>query len=159
MRLLLDCTPYIYMHARPPSPPPPPHTHMYTRTHVCTPQICLHWVRQCFWNFLDWPEICLYLTTCIVMGTDYQASVMIIRCTVLFRATGSGVWLRCEDVCVKKLGPELRKPLFSFIKGASSRLRRLDAPLVSYMWQSRVENEYYSVTYFDRIHAFKAMYL
>ena len=59
------------------------------------------------------------------MGTDYQASVMIIRCTVLFRATGSGVWLRCEDVCVKKLGLELRKPLFSFIHVAVPGRKRI----------------------------------
>ena len=35
-------------------------------------QICQHWVRQCFWNFLDWPEVCLYLTTCTLLGADYQ---------------------------------------------------------------------------------------
>ena len=35
-------------------------------------QICQHWVRQCFWNFLNWNEICLYLATCVAMGPDYQ---------------------------------------------------------------------------------------
>ncbi|KAG9347494.1 hypothetical protein JZ751_005061 [Albula glossodonta] len=27
---------------------------------------------QCFWNYLDWPEICHYIATCVVMGPDYQ---------------------------------------------------------------------------------------
>lgn len=32
----------------------------------------LHWLSQCFWNYLDWPEICHYVSTCVVMGPDYQ---------------------------------------------------------------------------------------
>lgn len=35
-------------------------------------QICQHWLRQCFWNYLDWEEICLYICTCLTMGIDYQ---------------------------------------------------------------------------------------
>ncbi|KAJ8009026.1 hypothetical protein DPEC_G00084570 [Dallia pectoralis] len=35
-------------------------------------QICLQWLGQCFWNYLDWTEICHYVSTCIVMGPDYQ---------------------------------------------------------------------------------------
>ncbi|KAI5090795.1 protein broad-minded isoform X1 [Silurus meridionalis] len=35
-------------------------------------QMCLQWLTQCFWNYLDWPEICHYVTTCIIMGVDYQ---------------------------------------------------------------------------------------
>ncbi|KAM6964920.1 protein broad-minded [Aplochiton taeniatus] len=35
-------------------------------------QMCLQWLGQCWWNYLDWPEICHYLCTCVVMGTDYQ---------------------------------------------------------------------------------------
>lgn len=35
-------------------------------------QICQHWLRQCFWNYLDWEEICLYVCTCLTMGIDYQ---------------------------------------------------------------------------------------
>ncbi|XP_064387617.1 protein broad-minded-like isoform X2 [Halichondria panicea] len=35
-------------------------------------QICQHWLRQCFWNFFDWPEISRYLTVCILYGVDYQ---------------------------------------------------------------------------------------
>ncbi|XP_078335505.1 protein broad-minded-like isoform X6 [Crassostrea virginica] len=35
-------------------------------------QICFHWLKQCFWNYLDWTEICQYVCLCIVMGIDYQ---------------------------------------------------------------------------------------
>ncbi|XP_023652961.2 protein broad-minded isoform X1 [Paramormyrops kingsleyae] len=35
-------------------------------------QICLQWLSQCFWNYLDWPEICQYVCTAVVMGADYQ---------------------------------------------------------------------------------------
>ena len=44
----------------------------YTKHVLIHSQICQHWVRQCFWNFLDWPEVCLYLTTCTLLGADYQ---------------------------------------------------------------------------------------
>ncbi|XP_035280107.1 protein broad-minded isoform X1 [Anguilla anguilla] len=40
-------------------------------------QICLQWLGQCFWNYLDWPEICRYVATCVVMGPDYQVYVCI----------------------------------------------------------------------------------
>uniref|UniRef100_A0A3Q3WXC1 Protein broad-minded n=1 Tax=Mola mola TaxID=94237 RepID=A0A3Q3WXC1_MOLML len=35
-------------------------------------QMCLHWLTQCFWNYLDWTEICHYISTCVLMGPDYQ---------------------------------------------------------------------------------------
>ncbi|XP_059144454.1 protein broad-minded-like isoform X2 [Physella acuta] len=35
-------------------------------------QICLHWLTQCFWNYLDWQDILHYLVTCVVLGIDYQ---------------------------------------------------------------------------------------
>ncbi|XP_061669175.1 LOW QUALITY PROTEIN: protein broad-minded [Syngnathoides biaculeatus] len=35
-------------------------------------QMCVHWLTQCFWNFLDWPEICHYVCLCALMGADYQ---------------------------------------------------------------------------------------
>ncbi len=35
-------------------------------------QICLHWLKQCFWNYLDWSDIVVYLSICIVFGIDYQ---------------------------------------------------------------------------------------
>ncbi|XP_071503621.1 protein broad-minded-like [Diadema antillarum] len=35
-------------------------------------QICQQWLSQCFWNFLNWPDICLYVCLCVLMGCDYQ---------------------------------------------------------------------------------------
>ncbi|KAM4693395.1 protein broad-minded [Discoglossus pictus] len=35
-------------------------------------QICQHWLSQCFWNYLDWIEICHYIAACIILGPDYQ---------------------------------------------------------------------------------------
>ncbi|XP_069462707.1 protein broad-minded isoform X2 [Ambystoma mexicanum] len=35
-------------------------------------QMCQHWLTQCFWNYLDWIEICHYIATCILLGPDYQ---------------------------------------------------------------------------------------
>ena len=35
-------------------------------------QICSHWLKQCFWNYLDWNDIVTFLTICIVFGIDYQ---------------------------------------------------------------------------------------
>uniref|UniRef100_A0A668AQ63 Protein broad-minded n=1 Tax=Myripristis murdjan TaxID=586833 RepID=A0A668AQ63_9TELE len=50
-----------------------PLVHSAFRMSGFTPsQMCLQWLGQCFWNYLDWPEICHYLSTCVVMGPDYQ---------------------------------------------------------------------------------------
>ncbi|NXY41471.1 BROMI protein, partial [Ceuthmochares aereus] len=35
-------------------------------------QICLQWITQCFWNYMDWSEICHYIALCIFLGPDYQ---------------------------------------------------------------------------------------
>ncbi|KAL5021697.1 hypothetical protein ScPMuIL_000852 [Solemya velum] len=35
-------------------------------------QLCFHWLKQCFWNYLDWLDICHYICVCIIMGLDYQ---------------------------------------------------------------------------------------
>lgn len=43
--------------------------------------MCLHWLAQCFWNFLDWTEICHYLSACVLMGADYQ----VYTCVAVFR--------------------------------------------------------------------------
>lgn len=43
--------------------------------------MCLHWLAQCFWNYLDWTEICHYLSTCVLMGADYQ----VYACVAVFR--------------------------------------------------------------------------
>ncbi|XP_064146428.1 protein broad-minded isoform X4 [Loxodonta africana] len=40
-------------------------------------QICLQWVTQCFWNYLDWIEICHYIATCVFLGPDYQVYICI----------------------------------------------------------------------------------
>ncbi|XP_030054422.1 protein broad-minded isoform X2 [Microcaecilia unicolor] len=44
-------------------------------------QICQHWLTQCFWNYLDWTEICHYIATCILLGPDYQ----IYMCVSVFK--------------------------------------------------------------------------
>uniref|UniRef100_A0ABM0MAH1 Protein broad-minded-like n=1 Tax=Saccoglossus kowalevskii TaxID=10224 RepID=A0ABM0MAH1_SACKO len=44
-------------------------------------QICLHWLRQCFWNYLDWQDICHYICVCVLMGIDYQ----VYMCVAIFR--------------------------------------------------------------------------
>ncbi|KAM3934335.1 protein broad-minded [Leptodactylus fuscus] len=44
-------------------------------------QICQHWLSQCFWNYLDWSEICHYLGVCILLGVDYQ----IYMCIAIFK--------------------------------------------------------------------------
>ncbi|CAJ1077981.1 protein broad-minded isoform X2 [Xyrichtys novacula] len=50
-----------------------PLVHSAFRMSGFTPsQMCLHWLTQCFWNYLDWTEICHYISTCVVMGPDYQ---------------------------------------------------------------------------------------
>uniref|UniRef100_A0A3Q3DFD7 Protein broad-minded n=1 Tax=Hippocampus comes TaxID=109280 RepID=A0A3Q3DFD7_HIPCM len=50
-----------------------PQAHAAFRMSGFTPsQICIHWLTQCFWNFLDWPEICHYVCICALMGADYQ---------------------------------------------------------------------------------------
>ncbi|KAA0708365.1 Protein broad-minded TBC1 domain family member 32 [Triplophysa tibetana] len=40
-------------------------------------QICIQWLGQCFWNYLDWSEICHYVATCIIMGPDYQVYICV----------------------------------------------------------------------------------
>ncbi|CAF1079124.1 unnamed protein product [Brachionus calyciflorus] len=34
--------------------------------------ICSNWLKQCFWNYLDWPEIVTYTSLCIIFGIDFQ---------------------------------------------------------------------------------------
>ncbi|XP_029705480.1 protein broad-minded-like isoform X2 [Takifugu rubripes] len=50
-----------------------PLVHSAFRVSGFTPsQMCLHWLAQCFWNYLDWTEVCHYLCCCVLMGADYQ---------------------------------------------------------------------------------------
>uniref|UniRef100_A0A8D2ZSL4 Protein broad-minded n=1 Tax=Scophthalmus maximus TaxID=52904 RepID=A0A8D2ZSL4_SCOMX len=59
-----------------------PLVHAAFRMSGFTPsQTCLHWLTQCFWNYLDWTEICHYVSTCVVMGPDYQ----VYMCTAVFK--------------------------------------------------------------------------
>ncbi|KAM8787961.1 protein broad-minded [Rhynchonycteris naso] len=44
---------------------------------VAPSQICLQWITQCFWNYLDWREICHYIATCVFLGPDYQVYICI----------------------------------------------------------------------------------
>ncbi|XP_077757517.1 protein broad-minded isoform X3 [Canis aureus] len=44
------------------------------RLHI---SICLLWITQCFWNYLDWIEICHYIATCVFLGPDYQVYICI----------------------------------------------------------------------------------
>ncbi|KAM8725656.1 protein broad-minded isoform 4-T4 [Acanthopagrus schlegelii] len=59
-----------------------PLVHSAFRISGFTPsQTCLHWLTQCFWNYLDWTEICHYVSTCVVMGPDYQ----VYMCVAIFK--------------------------------------------------------------------------
>ncbi|XP_015227210.1 PREDICTED: protein broad-minded [Cyprinodon variegatus] len=59
-----------------------PLVHSAFRMSGFTPsQMCLHWLTQCFWNYLDWSEICMYICTCAVMGPDYQVYL----CVAIFK--------------------------------------------------------------------------
>ena len=54
----------------------------------------------------------------------------------------------------KQATPEQAKDLLNFWEIGQ---KHFEAYIKYYMWQSRVEIEHYSVTYFDRITAFKAL--
>jgi len=36
-------------------------------------QICSHWLKQFFWNYLDWADIVLFVNICLILGVDYMA--------------------------------------------------------------------------------------
>jgi len=55
-----------------------PHIHSAFRMSGCSSaQICQQWLNQCFWNYLDWAQICQYVTVCVVLGEDYQVYVCV----------------------------------------------------------------------------------
>lgn len=58
-----------------------------------SPQICCHWLRQCFWNYLDWVDICHYLCVVMVMGVDYQVYV----CVAILRYLQSEISRHMQD--------------------------------------------------------------
>ncbi|XP_014674990.1 PREDICTED: protein broad-minded-like isoform X2 [Priapulus caudatus] len=39
---------------------------------ISAAQLCYHWMSQCFWNYLDWKEICQYISLCLLLNIDYQ---------------------------------------------------------------------------------------
>ena len=34
--------------------------------------MCAHWLKQCFWNYLDWADVAAYACLCVLFGADYQ---------------------------------------------------------------------------------------
>ncbi|NXW13334.1 BROMI protein, partial [Circaetus pectoralis] len=56
-------------------------------------QICLQWITQCFWNYMDWSEICHYIAICIFLGPDYQ----IYMCISVFRHLQQDILKHTED--------------------------------------------------------------
>jgi len=55
-----------------------PHIHSAFRMSGCSSaQICQQWLNQCFWNYLDWPQIYQYMTICVVFGADYQVYICV----------------------------------------------------------------------------------
>lgn len=56
-------------------------------------QMCLHWLTQCFWNYLDWTEICHYVSTCVLMGPDYQ----VYMCVAVFKHLQPDVLQRTQS--------------------------------------------------------------
>jgi len=55
-----------------------PHIYSAFRMSGCSPaQICQQWLNQCFWNYLDWPQIYQYVAICVVLGADYQVYMCI----------------------------------------------------------------------------------
>ncbi|KAK2153058.1 hypothetical protein LSH36_309g01038 [Paralvinella palmiformis] len=79
-----------------------PHLYSAFRMSGYSPgQICQQWFRQCFWNYLDWQEICHYICMCIVLGADYQVYL----CVAILRH-------RCHDI----LSTMQRKELLEFLK-------------------------------------------
>lgn len=40
-------------------------------------QICQHWLKQCFWNYMDWLQIIHYIAVVVIMGSDYQVYICV----------------------------------------------------------------------------------
>lgn len=70
-----------------------PHLHSAFKLSGYPPaQICLHWIRQCFINYLDWCDIVWYITSCIVLGIDYQ----VYFCIAIFKHLENEVLVFCQ---------------------------------------------------------------
>ncbi|XP_076021448.1 protein broad-minded [Genypterus blacodes] len=71
-----------------------PLVHSTFRMSGFTPsQMCLQWLSQCFWNYLDWQEICHYISTCVVMGPDYQ----VYMCVAIFKHLQPNILQRMQS--------------------------------------------------------------
>uniref|UniRef100_A0A3B4WUY0 Protein broad-minded n=1 Tax=Seriola lalandi dorsalis TaxID=1841481 RepID=A0A3B4WUY0_SERLL len=85
-----------------------PLVHSAFRMSGFTPsQMCLHWVTQCFWNYLDWTEICHYVSTCVVMGPDYQ----VYMCVAIFKHLQPDILQRTQS---QELQVFLKEPIQGF---------------------------------------------
>lgn len=61
-------------------------------------QICLHWLKQCFWNYFDWIDICHYVCICIILGVDYQVYL----CVAIFKHIQKGIMehMQTQDLII-----------------------------------------------------------
>lgn len=69
-------------------------------------QMCQHWLTQCFWNYLNWLDICHYIATCILLGPDYQ----IYMCISVFKHLQQDILLHTQT---KDLQVFLKEEAFS----------------------------------------------
>ena len=72
-------------------------------------QICQQWLRQCFWNYLDWIEICHYICVCVVLGVDYQVYL----CVAILKFLQRNILEQMQD-----------QTLITFLKASDSDSRR-----------------------------------
>jgi hypothetical protein len=56
-------------------------------------QIVQDWMRQYYWNYLDWPQICLYIMAIIVLGIDYQ----VYFCVSIFKHLETDILKSCQE--------------------------------------------------------------
>ncbi|XP_020492720.2 protein broad-minded [Labrus bergylta] len=105
-----------------------PLVHSAFRMSGFTPsQMCLHWLTQCFWNYLDWTEICHYISTCVLMGPDYQ----VYMCVAVFKHLQPDILQRTQSQELQIFLKEEPIPNFrvsdylEFMEGLESRYREL----------------------------------
>lgn len=77
-------------------------------------QICQHWFCQCLWNYLDWLDICHYVSVCLLLGADYQIYVCVallkhLQPLILHRTQNQDliIFLKEEAITNFKLGDHL----------------------------------------------------
>ncbi|XP_028296414.1 protein broad-minded isoform X2 [Gouania willdenowi] len=90
-------------------------------------QMCIHWLTQCFWNYLDWAEVVHYVLTCVLMGPDYQVYVCVavlkhLQSDILQHTHSQQlqVFLKEEPIRGFKVGEYL-----DFLKGLESSYRSI----------------------------------